>query len=123
MDNSYFGENRHGIKITSSGRRDHFDAEIYQKQRTVAERLKKQEKNICEKTQKLFTDAQEQLNKAHEAWEEATKEHMKAVRQKLESTREQLTELQQKVEKTVEELREAMNIWHSAHRGLILKLG
>ena len=62
-------------------------------------------------------------NKAHEAWEEATKEHMKAVRQKLESTREQLTELQQKVEKTVEELREAMNIWHTAHRGLILKLG
>ena len=98
-------------------------AEIYQKQRTVAERLKKQEKNICEKTQKLFTDAQEQLNNAHEAWEEATKEHMKAVRQKLESTREQLTELQQKVEKTVEELREAMNIWHTAHRGLILKLG
>ena len=98
-------------------------AEIYQKQRTVAERLEKQEKNICEKTQKLFTDAQEQLNKAHEAWEEATKEHMKAVRQKLESTREQLTELQQKVEKTVEELREAMNIWHTAHRGLILKLG
>ena len=98
-------------------------AEIYQKQRTVAERLEKQEQNICEKTQKLFTDAQEQLNKAHEAWEEATKEHMKAVRQKLESTREQLTELQQKVEKTVEELREAMNIWHSAHRGLILKLG
>ena len=73
-------------------------AEIYQKQRTVAERLEKQEQNICEKTQKLFTDAQEQLNKAHEAWEEATKEHMKAVRQKLESTREQLTELQQKVE-------------------------
>ena len=98
-------------------------AEIYQKQRTVAERLEKQEQNICEKTQKLFTDAQEQLNKAHEAWEEATKEHMKAVRQKLESTREQLTELQQKVEKTVEELREAMNIWHTAHRGLILKLG
>ena len=98
-------------------------AEIYQKQRTVAERLEKQEQNICEKTQKLFTDAQEQLNNAHEAWEEATKEHMKAVRQKLESTREQLTELQQKVEKTVEELREAMNIWHSAHRGLILKLG
>ena len=98
-------------------------AEIYQKQRTVAERLEKQEQNICEKTQKLFTDAQEQLNNAHEAWEEATKEHMKAVRQKLESTREQLTELQQKVEKTVEELREAMNIWHTAHRGLILKLG
>lgn len=98
-------------------------AEIYQKQRTVAERLEKQEQNICEKTQKLFTDAQEQLNKAHEAWEEASKEHMKAVRQKLESTREQLTELQQKVEKTVEELREAMNIWHTAHRGLILKLG
>ena len=98
-------------------------AEIYQKQRTVAERLEKQEQNICEKTQKLFTEAQEQLNKAHEAWEEATKEHMKAVRQKLESTREQLTELQQKVEKTVEELREAMNIWHTAHRGLILKLG
>lgn len=98
-------------------------AEIYQKQRTVAERLEKQEQNICEKTQKLFTDAQEQLNKAHKAWEEATKEHMKAVRQKLESTREQLTELQQKVEKTVEELREAMNIWHTAHRGLILKLG
>ena len=98
-------------------------AEIYQKQRTVAERLEKQEQNICEKTQKLFTDAQEQLNKAHEAWEEATKEHMKAVRQKLESTREQLIELQQKVEKTVEELREAMNIWHTAHRGLILKLG
>ena len=98
-------------------------AEIYQKQRTVAERLEKQEQNICEKTQKLFTDAQEQLNKAHEAWEEATKEHMKAVRQKLESTREQLTELQQKLEKTVEELREAMNIWHTAHRGLILKLG
>lgn len=98
-------------------------AEIYQKQRTVAERLEKQEQNICEKTQKLFTDAQEQLNKAHEAWEEATKEHMKAVRQKLESTREQLTELQQKVEKTVEELREAMNIWHTAHKGLILKLG
>ena len=98
-------------------------AEIYQKQRTVAERLEKQEQNICEKTQKLFTDAQEQLNKAHEAWEEATREHMKAVRQKLESTREQLTELQQKVEKTVEELREAMNIWHTAHRGLILKLG
>ena len=98
-------------------------AEIYQKQRTVAERLEKQEQNICKKTQKLFTDAQEQLNKAHEAWEEATKEHMKAVRQKLESTREQLTELQQKVEKTVEELREAMNIWHTAHRGLILKLG
>ena len=98
-------------------------AEIYQKQRTVAERLEKQEQNICEKTQKLFTDAQEQLNKAHEAWEEATKEHMKAVRQKLESTREQLTELQEKVEKTVEELREAMNIWHTAHRGLILKLG
>ena len=98
-------------------------AEIYQKQRMVAERLEKQEQNICEKTQKLFTEAQEQLNKAHEAWEEATKEHMKAVRQKLESTREQLTELQQKVEKTVEELREAMNIWHTAHRGLILKLG
>ena len=98
-------------------------AEIYQKQRTVAERLEKQEQNICEKTQKLFTDAQEQLNKAHEAWEEATREHMKAVRQKLESTREQLIELQQKVEKTVEELREAMNIWHTAHRGLILKLG
>ena len=98
-------------------------AEIYQKQRTVAERLEKQEQNICEKTQKLFTDAQEQLNKAHKAWEEATKEHMKAVRQKLESTREQLTELQQKVEKTVEELREAMNIWHTAHKGLILKLG
>ena len=98
-------------------------AEIFQKQRTIDVRLKKQEQNICEKTQKLFTDAQEQLNKAHEAWEEATKEHMKAVRQKLESTREQLTELQQKVEKTVEELREAMNIWHTAHRGLILKLG
>ena len=98
-------------------------AEIFQKQRTIDVRLKKQEQNICEKTQKLFTDAQEQLNKAHEAWEEASKEHMKAVRQKLESTRDQLTELQQKLEKTVEELREAMNIWHTAHRGLILKLG
>ena len=98
-------------------------AEIFQKQRTIDVRLKKQEQNICEKTQKLFTDAQEQLNKAHEAWEKASKEHMKAVRQKLESTREQLTELQQKLEKTVEELREAMNIWHTAHRGLILKLG
>ena len=98
-------------------------AEIFQKQRTIDVRLKKQEQNICEKTQKLFTDAQEQLNKAHEAWEKASKEHMKAVRQKLESTRDQLTELQQKLEKTVEELREAMNIWHTAHRGLILKLG
>ena len=98
-------------------------AEIFQKQRTIDVRLKKQEQNICEKTQKLFTDAQDQLNKAHEAWEEASKEHMKAVRQKLESTRDQLTELQQKLEKTVEDLREAMNIWHTAHRGLILKLG
>ncbi len=93
------------------------------KQRCIAVQLEKQEQNICEKTQKLFTDAQEQLNKAHEAWEEATKEHMKAVRQKLESKREQLAELQQKVEQAVEELREAMNIWHTAHRGLILKLG
>ena len=48
---------------------------------------------------------------------------MNAVRQKLESKREQLAELQQKVETTVEELREAMNTWHTAHKGLMLKLG
>ena len=98
-------------------------AEIYQKQRCIAIKLEEHEQNICEKTQKLFTDAQEQLKKAHESWEEATKEYMKAVRQKLESKREQLAELQQKVETTVEELREAMNTWHTAHKGLMLKLG
>ncbi len=97
-------------------------AEIYQKQRYLAVRLEKHEENICEKTQKIFTDAQEQLNQAHEAWEEATKEHMVALRQKLESTKEQLNDLQQKVEQTVVELREAMHMWHTAHQGLILKL-
>ena len=97
-------------------------AEIYQKQRYLAVRLEKHEENICEKTQKIFTDAQEQLNQAHEAWEEATKEHMIALRQKLESTKEQLNDLQQKVEQTVVELREAMHMWHTAHQGLILKL-
>jgi stearoyl-CoA desaturase (delta-9 desaturase) len=97
-------------------------AEIREKQRCLAVRLEKHEETICEKAQKLFAEAQDELHAAHEAWEQATQEHVKALRQKLESTREQIVELQHKVEQSVEDLRRAMNDWHDAHQGLVLKL-
>ena len=97
-------------------------AEIRQKQRCLAVRLEKHEETICEKAQKLIAEAQDELHAAHEAWEQATQEHVKALRQKLESTREQIVELQHKVEQSVEDLRRAMNDWHDAHQGLVLKL-
>ena len=97
-------------------------AEIREKQRCMALRLENHEETICEKAQKLFTEAQEELHAAHEAWEQAKQNHMKALRQKLDATREQMAELQHKVEQSVEDLRRAMSDWHDAHQGLVLKL-
>ena len=97
-------------------------AEIREKQRNLDARLENHQETICEKAQKLFAEAQEELHTAHEAWEQAKQDHMKALRQKLEATREQLAELQHKVEQSVEDLRQAINDWHDAHQGLVHKL-
>ena len=87
----------------------------------MALRSENHEETIC-RAQNLFAEAQEELQAAHEAWEQAKQNHMKALRQKLDATREQMAELQHKLEQSVEDLRRAMSDWHDAHQGLALKL-
>ncbi|MEE2948329.1 MAG: fatty acid desaturase [Verrucomicrobiota bacterium] len=97
-------------------------AEIREKQRQLDEQLSAHKETICEKAQRLFNEAQDQLTTAHETWEKSKKEYARAMRQQLDTTKEQLSEMQQKMEQSVLELRKAIRDWHNAHQGLVLQL-
>jgi len=97
-------------------------AEIREKQRRLDERLSLHKETICEKAQRLFNDAQDQLTTAHETWEASKKEYAHALRQQLDTTKEHLGELKQQMEQSVLELRQAIRDWHNAHQGLVLQL-
>ena len=96
--------------------------EIREKQRRLDEQLSGHRETICEKAQRLFTEAQEELAAAHEIWEKSKKEYAHALRQQIDTTKEQLSELQQRLEQSVLELRQAIRDWHNAHQGLVLQL-
>ena len=97
-------------------------AEIWEKQRRLDERLSVHRETICEKAQRLFAEAQEELAAAHETWEKSKKEYAHALRQQLDTTKEQLGELKEQMEQSVLELRQAIRDWHNAHQGLVLQL-
>ena len=96
--------------------------EIREKQRRLDEQLSGHRETICEKAQRLFAEAQEELAAAHEIWEKSKKEYAHALRQQIDTTKEQLSELQQRLEQSVLELRQAIRDWHNAHQGLVLQL-
>jgi len=96
--------------------------EIREKQRRLDEQLSGHRETICEKAQRLFTEAQEELAAAHEIWEKSKKEYAHALRQQIDTTKEQLGELKQQMEQSVLELRQAIRDWHDAHQGLVLQL-
>ena len=96
--------------------------EIREKQRRLDEQLSGHRETICEKAQRLFTEAQEELAAAHEIWEKSKKEYAHALRQQIDTTKEQLGELKQQMEQSVLELRQAIRDWHNAHQGLVLQL-
>ena len=96
--------------------------EIREKQRRLDEQLFGHRETICEKAQRLFAEAQEELAAAHEIWEKSKKEYAHALRQQIDTTKEQLSELQQRLEQSVLELRQAIRDWHNAHQGLVLQL-
>jgi len=97
-------------------------AEIRETERRLDERLSAHKETICEKAQRLFTEAQEELTAAQQVWEKSKKEYALALRQQIDSTREQVSELQQQLEQSVLELRQAIRDWHDAHQGLVLQL-
>ena len=97
-------------------------AEIRETERRLDERLSAQKETICEKTQRLFTEAQEELAAAQKTWEKSRKEYAHALRQQIDTTKEQMNELQQQLEQAVLDLRQAISDWHDAHQGLVLKL-
>ena len=96
--------------------------EIREKQQRLDEQLSGHRETICEKAQRLFTEAQEELAAAHEIWEKSKKEYAHALRQQIDTTKEQLGELKQQMEQSVLELRQAIRDWHDAHQGLVLQL-
>ena len=96
--------------------------EIREKQQRLDEQLSGHRETICEKAQRLFTEAQEELAAAHEIWEKSKKEYAHALRQQIDTTKEQLGELKQQMEQSVLELRQAIRDWHNAHQGLVLQL-
>ena len=96
--------------------------EIREKQQRLDEQLSGHRETICEKAQRLFTEAQEELAATHEIWEKSKKEYAHAIRQQIDTTKEQLGELKQQMEQSVLELRQAIRDWHDAHQGLVLQL-